>query len=155
MFTHTGRRTLATQGVHVGEIDRAYCICESTTTYGCVVVCDYFHHRIQEFSLNESRPPRVVNAMRFQGYPRGIAPCGDGTSDYIVTFYVSQHAQRISGVDGSAVWTAGSKGVGFDNFHDPANVVVLPDGQAVVSDVENSRLQVLDIHTGRFVKQIP
>ncbi len=157
-FTSANSRTIASiKGKAVGEIGRnALGICESTTTAGCIVVSDCQNHRIQEFSLDGSKPPRVVVQFKDESYPVSIARCGDGTNDYIVAFHIpdSYQVSRISGVDGSAVWTVGSKGNGIDNFQTPWYVVVLPNGQAVVSDHGNNRLQVLDIKTGRIINQL-
>ncbi len=141
----------------VGEIGyNALGICESATTAGCIVVSDCSNNRIQEYSLDGSKPPRarVVVQFKDRSNPIGIAPCGDGTGDYIVVLQGLHQVTRISGVDGSAMWTVGSEGSGVDNFHFPLYVVVLPNGQVVVSDHANDRLQVLDIKTGKFVKHL-
>ncbi len=84
----------------------------------------------------------------------GIAACDDGTTDYIVVLRNTHQVTRINSVDDSARWTVGSKGSGSDNFNFPWGVVVLPNGQAVVGDQSNHRLQVLDAKTGRFIKQL-
>ncbi len=159
-FTTSNSHTIAsTKGKAVGEIGHnALGICESTTAAGCgcIVVSDCQNSRIQEFSLDGSKPPRVVVQFKDGSYPVSIARCGDGTNDYIVTFSGSYQVTCISGVDGSAIWTAGSEGSGVDNFQRPCawDVVVLPNGQVVVSDQANDRLQVLDIKTGRITKQL-
>ncbi len=155
-FTTSSCHTIASiKGKAVGEIGHtALGICESTTTRGCIVMSDCGNNRIQEFSLDGSKPPRVVAQFKDKTIPVGITPCGDGTNDYIVAFYGSHQVTRISGVDGSAIWTVGSEGSGIDNFQSPRDVVVLPNGQAVVSDLANNRLQVLDIKTGKIIKQL-
>ncbi len=155
-FTTSSCHTIASiKGKAVGEISsNVFDICESTTAAGCIVVSDCHNDRIQEFSLDGSKPPRVVVQFKKGSYPVGIAPCGAGTNDYIVTFSGSHQVTRISGVDGSAMWTVGSEGSGVDNFQRPWYVAVLPSGQAVVSDSGNNRLQVLDIKTGRITKQL-
>ncbi len=103
--------------------------------------------------MDGSQSPRIVAKLLDATYPTGIAPCGDGTPDYIVVFH-NHHAARISGVSGDAKWTVGSKGTGSSNFNYPWGVAVLPGGQVVVADSSNNRLQVLDIHTGKVIKQL-
>ncbi len=128
-------------------------LCESTTL-GCIVVSDCKNCRIQEFSLDGSQPARVVAQFKEGSYPIGIAACGDGTTDYIVVLNGAHQVTRINSADGSARWTVGTLGSGSDNFNRPIGVAVLPNGQAVVVDQGNHRLQVLDAKTGRFIKQL-
>ncbi len=152
-FTTSNRHTIASNmGMTFGC--RALSICKSSTTAGCIVVSDCQNDRIQEFSLDGSKPPRVVAQFMKGSYPAGIASCGDGTNDYIVTFAGSHQVTRISSVDGSAVWTVGSEGSGVDNFQSPWYVAVLPNGHGVVSDNMNDRIQVLDIKTGKIINQL-
>ncbi len=158
-FSTSNSRTIASiEGEAVGEIGlNVLGICESTTAAGCIVVIDCQNDRIQEFSMdgpNQAKPPRVVVQFKDGSYPVSIASCGDGTNDYIVAFCVSHQIARISGVDESAMWTVGSEGSGVDNFNIPSYVAVLPNGQIVVSDHMNNRLQVLDIKTGKIIKQL-
>ncbi len=86
--------------------------------------------------------------------PNGIAACGDGTTDYILAFQGAHRVMRFNSADGSARWTVGTEGDGRDNFFFPSGVVVLPNGQVVVADQGNFRLQVLDAKTGKFIKQL-
>ncbi len=102
-------------------------------------------------SLDGSQRPRVV--AQFEG-PNGIVPCGDGTQDYIVSFYFIHQVIRISGLDGRRVWTVGTEGDGIHQFYYPEGVVALPNGRIVVADCLNFRLQILDSLTGGFIKQI-
>ncbi len=102
--------------------------------------------------------PRVVANFCHYAKLSGIVPCADGTNDYIVVFKDVNRVKRISGVDhrdgdGKERWAVGSKGSGIDAFRRPSGVVVLPGGQAVVADRDNSRLQVLDIATGKFIRR--
>ncbi len=138
----------------VGQIGNyVFGICESTTA-GCIVLSDYGNNRIQELSLDGSQPTRVVAQFKEGSHPCEIAACGDGTTDYIVAIIGTHQVTRFSSADGSARWTVGTKGSGSDNFYSPRGVVVLPNGQAVVADKDNNRLQVLDAKTGRFIKQL-
>ncbi len=120
---------------------------------------DSTNNRIQEFSLDGSQPARVVAQFKENSDPHGIAACGDETNDYIVVLFGANQVTRIGSVDGSARvrWTVGTKGSGTDNLSNPYGVVVLPNGQngqAVVADQCNNRLQVLDAKTGRFINQL-
>ncbi len=120
---------------------------------------DYGNSLIQEFSLDESqaltqRPLDLEIAIEKDSRPVGIVPCGDGTQDYIVSLSRKHQLIRISGVDGKRVWTVGAQGNGIDKFNCPEGVVVLPNGRIAIADDDNKRLQILNIRTGRFIKQI-
>ena len=79
---------------------------------------------------------------------------GDCTPAYLVTDNGKHRLLRISGVDGSIVWVAGSWGDGPQQFSFPSDVAVLLDGRVVVADSWNHRIQVLDTATGRFIEQM-
>ena len=83
--------------------------------------------------------------------PWAITPCGDGTTDYIIT---EHRVMRISGVDGHPIWTAGSYGSGPQQFDWPFDVKMLLDGRVAVTDYYNKRLQVLHAATGTFLQQL-
>ncbi len=108
--------------------------------------------------MNAPRPRVVAQFTTAEtSSPAGIVACGDGTHDYIVVFRLSHRVIRISGDesdDGREKWKVGSFGSGNAHFNNPWHVVVLPGGHAVVADHANNRLQVLDIATGAFVKQL-
>ncbi len=115
---------------------------------------EYESNRIQEFSLDGSQRPRIVAQFESGSYPVGIASCDDGTQDYIVSLSNIHQVTRISGVDGRRVWTVGTKGDGVGQFYYPKGVVALPNGRIIVADCVNKQLQILDIHSGEFIKQI-
>ncbi len=115
---------------------------------------EYGNHRIQEFSLDGSQRPRVVAQFERDSSPTGIASCGDGTQDYIVSLCHHHKVARISDVNGRHVWTVGAKGRGVGQFYYPKGVVALPNGRIIVADNFNNKLQMLDIRTGGIIKQI-
>ena len=86
--------------------------------------------------------------------PYAITPCGDGTTDYIITDTAHRRVLRISAVDGHPIWTVGSLGSGPHEFYYPHDVKMLLDGRVVVADTYNNRLQVLDAATGAFLQQL-
>ncbi len=171
-FTTSNCRQLASNYVVEFENRKELCVlsmCESTTTPDSIVVCDCDNSRILEYSIhphamNAPRPRVVVQFSLTEDTPEfsspsGIVPCGDGTHDYIVVFNslrlsCAHRVSRISGDDGREKWTAGSFGNENSNFNNPWHVAMLPGGHAVVADHANHRLQVLDIATGAFVKQL-
>ncbi len=113
-----------------------------------------FGNRIQEFSLDGSQRPRIVAQFESDSDPVGIASCGDGRQDYIVSLSSKHQVTRISGVDGSRVWTVGARGHGIGQFYYPKGVVALPNGRIIVADSFNHRLQTLNSRTGGCIKQI-
>ncbi len=115
---------------------------------------EYRNDRIQEFSLNGSHPPRIVAQFEIGSRPVGIASCGDGTQDYIVSLSSKHQVTRISGVDGRHVWTVGAKGREVDNLYSPFGVTALPNGRIAIADYNNRKLHMLDVRTGGFIKQI-
>ncbi len=117
-------------------------------------MCEHGNDRIQEFSLDGSQRPHVVAQFARSSDPVGIASCGDGTQDYIVSLHSKHQVTRISGVDGRRVWTVGTYGERVGQFHCPYGVTVLPNGRIAIADKYNMRLQILDFRTGRFIKQI-
>ncbi len=131
-------------------------ICASTTTPGCVAVTDCQNSRIQEFSVDGSHPPRVLVQFKKSSNCLGIASCGDGTDDYIVSHHLAHQVTRISGVDGSVKWALGSdtSSGGGGKINSPHGVAVLPDGQVAVSQVDTNCLQVVDILTGNIIKAL-
>ena len=134
-------------------------MCESTTTPGKIVVCDWGNKRIQEMPLDGSGAPHCRVLVQFTDgiQPFAITPCGDGTTDYIITdcAHHQQHrVLRISGVDGHRIWTAGVYGSGPQQFDFPYDVKMLLDGRVIVADFYNHRLQVLDAATGAFLQPL-
>ncbi len=156
-FTQSNcRKIIASKGKAVGQVGNCvYGLCASFTP-DCIIVSDYNNHRIQELSLDGSQPARVVAQFKEKSFPAGIAACGHGdeTIDYIVALRSAHQITRIGSADGSARWTVGTKGNESDNFNFPCGVVVLQNGQVVVADQGNNRLQVLDAKTGKFIKQL-
>ena len=156
-FTGTNGRIVASVGKAVGQVNNPRGMCESTTTPGKIVVCDRWNNRIQEMPLDGSGAPycRVLVQFTDGTKPYGITPCGDGTTDYIITDWgQQQRVLRISGVDGHPIWTVGSYGTGPQQFNDPYDVKMLLDGRVAVADCNNHRLQVLDAATGTFLQQL-
>ena len=130
-------------------------MCESTTTPGMIVVCDNGNNRIQELSLDGGGAPHVLVQFTEDICPFDITPCGDGTTDYIITDTANNRVLRISGVNGSIIWTAGSRaGSGPHQLNSPSDVKMLLDGRAAVTDCGNNRIQVLDAATGTFLQQM-
>ena len=155
-FTEANGRIVAKEGKAVGQVIQPRGMCESTTTPDKIAVCDYASKRIQEMPLDGSGAPhcRVVAQFDDATYPFCITPCGDGTTDYIITNWGQHRVLRISGVDGHPIWTAGSYGSGPQQFDWPFDVKMLLDGRVAVADYANHRLQVLDAATGTFLQQL-
>ena len=158
-LTEENHRIVAKKGIAVGQVHYPRGMCESSTTPGHIIVCDRTNKRIQEMPLDGSDAPHCRVLMQFTDdtKPYGITPCGDGTTDYIITDYAygQQHrVLRISGVDGSGIWTAGSKGRDTHQFYYPSDVKMLLDGRVAVANQYNNRLQMLDVATGVFLQQL-
>lgn len=144
---------ISTKNSAVDEYQNFHGICESTTDPGCIVVTDEENNRIREISLDGSQPPYDLRKYEEVPYPYGIATCDDGTKDYILSFSEGHEVKRID-ARAYEVWTAGKRGNGVHNFLYPLGVAVLPNGQTVVADGFNNRLQILATKTGQFIKQI-
>jgi uncharacterized protein (TIGR03663 family) len=119
---------------------------------GSVYVADTWNHRIQKFDANG----RFLLQWREQtsGFwgPRGIAVAPDGSAVYatdtgnkrVVSFDPAGNQLTLWGHDGSKP----------GEFIEPVGIAVNGDGQVIVADTGNRRIQFFD-RQGKFVREFP
>jgi tripartite motif-containing protein 71 len=103
------------------------------------------HSSTQVF--HDGRAPTVAVHFSDGTEPYGVTRVPD-TTDYIITDVGHHRVLRID-ARGETVWASGARGAGRDQFDWPFDVkVVASCGTVVVSDFNNNRLQLLNMHTG-------
>lgn len=140
----TQRRVLSMAGDGVGQTKSPFGLCESAS--GGVLVCDYGNHRLQELFMNE-QSPRVV--LTYPPNKGAVAIVRLGENFGVLD---AAHQLRVVRGNGTVLSTAGAKGNSPMQFNCPFDVRVLPNGNILVSDQVNNRLQVLDPTGTKFIK---
>ena len=116
------------------SVDR---LCFDST--GNVYVDDSINHRIQVFSAESQYLRQFGENGSGLNYPVGLTIDSNGL------VYVSDRINNCILVftqDGNFLTSFGTKGDGPGQFHDPMQVAIGNDGQCLVTDDTNDRLQI-------------
>ena len=130
-------RTFGRKGKGNGEFDRPSAICFDST--GNVYVGDSVNHRIQVFTADGKYLRQFRNGSGELNYPLGLAIDSNGL------VYISDRLNNcivLFTQEGDFLTSFGTKGDRPGQFDKPMQVAIGRDGQCLVTDDINNRLQI-------------
>lgn len=123
-----------------------------------VDVCDTFNYRIERFSVSSSGVPTYHDALLGQppanGGFAGAESVAYGTDGSIYAVDIGNLRVEKFDRNGSFVWSVGGAGSDPGQFQFVRGVTVAADGTVVVTDSENSRLQLLSPTDGHVLRVV-
>lgn len=115
---------------------------------GNIYVSDTKKNRVFVFDKDE-KPLTAIGDDKTVNWPVGMAISGDRL------YVANSHGHNISVFDtktGSHLFSIGSRGGGNGEFNYPTDVAVDSNGNIVVADSMNARIQILD-REGKFIRK--
>ncbi|QGG57371.1 S-layer homology domain-containing protein [Paenibacillus sp. B01] len=127
---------------------------------GNVYVADYGNNRLQKLTISTNTwsewgagNSRDGNGLGEFSGPSGVA--ADSSGNVYVADTRNHRVQKLSAADGTwSKWgkTGGGEGSGLGEFNSPGGIAVDSDGNMLVADYMNNRIQKLSVEDGTWSK---